>query len=438
MFRFNLIFFTLLALAYLVGIYFFPFAWNSRETLHQIFVITGVAAWTLMVECLVIAARPAWLERFFGEPLDKLMGHHKVLGWSMFGMAMLHFLAPLYAMLLPVEQVSMMEGGHVMDTLWQKIWIISHPVGALLGIFASIYMLTIVWRDMRFGQGKMQWDAWERVHRMWAWIVLALALHCFRLMKETEMIMPLGWINLAITVIGVWAAIRILRRKPGVDLRQNAAVDKVEVSQSLIRLTVKSDMAQKMIAGQFAYLSFPGDKEDPHPFTVAGVDREKNELFFWIKNVGVWTQSIVGKKQGDTIEVEGPWGTFLPKFEATDKAQLWVAGGVGIAPFIAWMELAEKHVAAGNALPPIKLVWSVHALNEEGGVELVREMAKKLGIAFELYESGVKKAHLKGEDIIAPEFVTMSVCANPKMTRAMLASWKTLRGTEDGFHSEIY
>ncbi len=438
MFRFNLILFTLLALAYLVGIWVFPFAFNSRETLHQIFVITGICAWTLMAECLVIAARPRWLESFFGEPLDKLMGHHKTLGWWMFGFAMLHFTAPLYAMLLPVEQVSMMEGGHVMDTLWQKIWIISHPVGALLGIFASLYMLTVVWRDMKFGRGKMAWDAWERVHRMWAWIYIALALHCTRLMKETEMIMPLGWMNLIITIVGLWAAIVILRRKPGAALREDAQIERVDVNGALIRLTVKSEMAARVTAGQFAYLSFKGDVEDPHPFTVAGVNRQRNELFFWIKNVGRWTQSILEKKLGDGIEVEGPWGTFLPSWDTPESPQLWVAGGVGIAPFIAWMELAQAHVNTGGTLPKITLVWSVHTMKEEGGVELVREMADRLGITFSLWESGVQKAHLAGEDIITPEHVTMSVCANPKMTRALKSAWERLRGSDVGFHSEIY
>ncbi len=438
MFRFNVILFATLIVCYLIGIWVFPFQFTSRETLHQIFVVTGVAAWWLMAECMVIAARPRWLESFFGEPLDKLMGAHKVLGWWMSFFALLHFTAPLYAMLLPTIPVPMMEGGHVMDTLWQKIWIISHPVGALLGIFASLYMLTVVWRDMRYRKGKMSWDRWEKVHRMWAWIFLALALHCTRLFKETEMIMPLGWVNLVITIIGVWAAIRILRRKPGTDLRKEATVEKVETNDALIRLTVRSDLAQVTTAGQFAYLSFKGDREDPHPFTVAGVNAAKNELFFWIKNVGEWTQSIVGKKQGDGIEVEGPWGTFLPSFDNTADAQLWVAGGVGIAPFIAWMELAEKHVAAGGTLPPVKLVWSVHAIREEGGVELVRDMAEKLGIDFVLYESGAKKCHMKGEEVIEAAHRTMSVCANPQMTRAMKAAWVAVKGSEKGFHSEIY
>lgn len=437
MFRFNLILFSLLAIFYLIGIAVFPFAMNSRETLHQVFVITGVAAWTLMAEVMVIAARPRWIERVFGEPLDRLMGHHKKLGWWMFAFAMLHFTAPIYAAFFPVEQVAMMEGGHVMDTLWQKIWIISHPVGALLGIFASLYMLRIVYLDFKYGRGRLTWDRWERSHRMWAWIYVALALHCTRLFKETEMIMPLGWLNLIITLIGLWAAIRIIRRRPGQDLRQVGTVKAVEGNGSLICLTVKSDLAATTTAGQFAYLSFPGDKEDPHPFTVAGVNKAAGELFFWIKNVGPWTQSILTKKADDKIEVEGPWGTFLPHFEDS-KAQLWVAGGVGIAPFIAWMELADQYVANGGKLPQIDLVWSVHQYQDEGGVELVKAHADRLGIHFRLWESKVEGRHLQGDDVIREEHKKFCVCANPKFTHVMRDAWKAKRGTLNGFHSEIY
>lgn len=437
MFRFNVILFGLLAASYLLGIYVFPFSFNSRETLHQIFVITGVACWTLMAECMVIAARPRWLEKVFGEPLDKLMGHHKHLGWWMFGMAMAHFFAPIYAWFLPTERVAMMEGGHVMDTLWQKIWIISHPVGALLGIFVSLYMLSIIWRDVKYARGKSDWDTWEKAHRMWAWCFVGLALHSTRLLKETEMIMPLGWFNLIITVIGLWASIRILRRKPGQDLRTVGTVKSVESQGALICLTVNSELSQTTTAGQFAYLSFKGDTEDPHPFTVAGVNKDTGELFFWIKNVGKWTQSILGKKPGDPIEVEGPWGTFLPDFTRPEPT-LWVAGGVGIAPFIAWMELAEKFVAQGGTLPPITLWWSVHSMKDEGGVELVGSIAKRLGIVFKVYESGVMNKHLNPEDLIESQHQTLSVCANPGLTKAMKAGWVKVKGSEKGFHSEIY
>lgn len=93
------------------------------------------------------------------------------------------------------------------------------------------------------------------------------------------------------------------------------------------------------------------------------------------------------------------------------------------------MELAEKAVAEGKKLPRLSSSGLCGAMSEEGGVELVREQAAKLGIAFEIYESGVKKAHLKGEDVITKEFATTAVCANSEDDPLAPKSWKALRTT---------
>lgn len=67
MLRINLFVFILTAIAYLIGIYFFPFMLTSRDVLHQVWVISGVVTWILMTEAIVIAARPSWIERVCQE-----------------------------------------------------------------------------------------------------------------------------------------------------------------------------------------------------------------------------------------------------------------------------------------------------------------------------------------------------------------------------------
>lgn len=113
MLRINLFVFILTAIAYLIGIYFFPFMLTSRDVLHQVWVISGVVTWILMTEAIVIAARPSWIERVSGEPLGKLMQAHKTLGWWMVGFAFIHFLAPFVRDIItafyPVVEVPMME-----------------------------------------------------------------------------------------------------------------------------------------------------------------------------------------------------------------------------------------------------------------------------------------------------------------------------------------
>lgn len=103
MLRINLPLFGIAFAFYLVGIWFFPFEMNSRGIQHQLFLWTGLIAWYLYAEALVIASRPAWLERLAGEPLDRLMQGHKKLGHAMALAVFLHIIAPLVVMALPVE-----------------------------------------------------------------------------------------------------------------------------------------------------------------------------------------------------------------------------------------------------------------------------------------------------------------------------------------------
>ncbi|WP_124944741.1 ferric reductase-like transmembrane domain-containing protein [Mesosutterella multiformis] len=124
MLRINLFVFILTAIAYLIGIYFFPFMLTSRDVLHQVWVISGVVTWILMTEAIVIAARPSWIERVSGEPLGKLMQAHKTLGWWMVGFAFIHFLAPFVRDIItsfyPVVEVPMMEE-HAIHGFWSGV-----------------------------------------------------------------------------------------------------------------------------------------------------------------------------------------------------------------------------------------------------------------------------------------------------------------------------
>ena len=130
MLRINLFVFILTAIAYLIGIYFFPFMLTSRDVLHQVWVISGVVTWILMTEAIVIAARPSWIERVAGEPLGKLMQAHKTLGWWMVGFAFIHFFAPFVRDIItafyPVVEVPMMEE-HAIHGFWSGVWVYSHP-----------------------------------------------------------------------------------------------------------------------------------------------------------------------------------------------------------------------------------------------------------------------------------------------------------------------
>ena len=67
---------------WLLNLGFNPPAMNGRSLTHEVFFLNGVLAWGLMAMAIVIAARPAWLEKVTATPLDELQmaSHARHLG----------------------------------------------------------------------------------------------------------------------------------------------------------------------------------------------------------------------------------------------------------------------------------------------------------------------------------------------------------------------
>lgn len=87
--------------------------------------------------------------------------------------------------------------------------------------------------------------------------------------------------------------------------------------------------------GQFAMLKFqlPGLSE-PHPFTIASAPGA-GELKFVIKDLGDWSARLQDADLvGAEVIVEGPYGRFDPMGHCTDEPPVWIAGGVGVTPFL--------------------------------------------------------------------------------------------------------
>jgi predicted ferric reductase len=91
-------------------------------------------------------------------------------------------------------------------------------------------------------------------------------------------------------------------------------------------------------AGQFAFVTFD-DKEGAHPFTIASADHGDSTVSFQIKGLGDYTKRLAERLQpGQTVRVEGPYGRFDIARRDPRARQIWIAGGIGVTPFLAWLE----------------------------------------------------------------------------------------------------
>ncbi len=434
MIRLTAFFFSAIVAAYAVGAWVFPYDFTTRDVLHQLYTVSGLLLWSLMTLCMVSAARPLWMEKVARCGMNQVMAWHKVLGWGVALFLGLHILAPVAGLLIPATPVPLM-GHHDMSTLWKKVWIISHPVCAFSGVLVTFWILTLIWKDIRRAVGKLAWPSWEAKHRAWAWGYLLMAPHCLRLLKETEMVMPLGWINLALTVAGCWAAVRILRGRIGAEKRQAGKVLSVKVSPSHTWLTVKTDLASVVRPGEFVYLARPGDTEMPHPFSVASVNAEAGTLGFWIRPAGVWTQSVAAWQPESPVTVEGPWGDF---HLSSAPNQLWAAAGSGIAPFLSWLEARERAVKAGEKLSEARLFWCIHSVKDEATLARITKLARDVGVALTVFVTEKENRRPTAADLGGKNAEALAVCGPAGFVAFTRRAWKDAGKPAEALRTEAF
>ena len=134
--------------------------------------------------------------------------------------------------------------------------------------------------------------------------------------------------------------------------------------------------------GQFAFLRFEAKgMREPHPFSIASGPTSDN-LVFYIRHLGDWSDRLPETDLiGTTVKVEGPYGEFTPISNSHDNS-VWIAGGVGITPFLASLD----ELGPNDPVPTV-----LYACKSNVGdplVDLLRTAATEGRIHLHLYPSG--------------------------------------------------
>src|SRR5690606_39106253 len=59
---------------------------------------------------------------------------------------------------------------------------------------------------------------------------------------------------------------------------------------------------------------------------------------FHIKQLGDWTRGLPGRLQpGQAVELDGPYGRFVPPDHDDGAVHVWIGAGVGATPFLSWL-----------------------------------------------------------------------------------------------------
>lgn len=129
--------------------------------------------------------------------------------------------------------------------------------------------------------------------------------------------------------------------------RENCLITERSVQGKYLLLKLASrKIAPETLPGQFVNVR-ADDSFEPllrRPFSVC--DAGQNHLTLLILLKGTGTKKIAAKKTGETLNLIGPLGNGFPLTAVGNRKPLFIAGGVGIAPFL----FLSKKLGGGRLL----------------------------------------------------------------------------------------
>lgn len=310
---------ALVAINLLLWLFFTPH--SDHHPAYGLEILGEVLSTTTMImfACvLVLANRPRLLEPYFGG-LDKMYISHKNT-------------AMLAVIVIVGHQLWIPKTGIQGPGLW-------FGMAAFAGILAIVLLTVGPRTPILSNLTKFSYPGWLNIHRLVGIFYIFAVLHLFMVDPLMLYSLPLSVYVLTITTIGILAYLYkeflAARLRPYYPHRVEA-VHKLNLSTSEIVLKPQNKKIAHR-AGQFLFVYFDGDKifAEPHPFTISSAPKQDN-LHLSIKASGDWTKYLqTNLKPGTIARVDGPYGMFDYKPGAAQ--QIWIAGGIGITPFLSWM-----------------------------------------------------------------------------------------------------
>ena len=184
----------------------------------------------------------------------------------------------------------------------------------------------------------LKYETWRTTHRLMLLAYVIGLAHAYLSSKyDLLQFNALGiWMALlAITsIISGLYIIFVYQKK---EFKYKGAITEIEkLGAQVIKLTITLDQPLNFSKGQFIFIKILHDEiaPEPHPFSLSGGDGKS--IVITIKNSGDFTYLVHNHIEvGTKVTLAGPYGKM--DFAKGRKKQLWIAGGIGITPFISYL-----------------------------------------------------------------------------------------------------
>ncbi|MEM8541105.1 MAG: ferric reductase-like transmembrane domain-containing protein [Pseudomonadota bacterium] len=310
---------AIIAVFVVLHLAFIPEQHSIRTTMST---LLGGISFLLMTFSVILATRLEVFEEMFGG-LDRMYQVHRVAGTFTAVFALVHFFS------IPKELPPGVD--EVLNSTFPSAQLgMASMVLLVIGLFVAL-------------NRKISYSRWRNPHKVMALVYVLVIGHFMNAPAIFfERFSASGIVLALAAVVGTVALIYTMF---GMNKR-TATHFTIEAVNSLERATEVvlkpvGDML-KFKPGQFAFVEIQRkDWSEPHPFTISSAPSE-DRLRFTMKVLGDWTRKVREELEpGGEVVVRGPYGRF-DSSKTQNKKQVWIAGGIGLTPFLSKLRAMEK------------------------------------------------------------------------------------------------
>ncbi len=198
------------------------------------------------------------------------------------------------------------------------------------------------WHGLINHLSRASYEKWLTGHRFTGLFVAAAVAHGAFVDPILHRSTPLLVIYLIIGGIGVAAYVyRELMARFVIPIYDYTVTGVQRLNDTTIQVALEPVRTPlSFVAGQFIFLAFGGPGAwQRHPFTVSS-SPSQHKLEVSIKALGDYTRNLYDKlSPGIPAKIAGPFGMF--DYRRGGHAQIWIAGGIGITPFMSWIRALD-------------------------------------------------------------------------------------------------
>lgn len=271
----------------------------------------GLIGFMLLTFNVILGSRLKYLEDYFYSQ-NKIYIVHHLIGGAGLVLLILHpvILSLRYLSISPGQALSFVALGTNINERF-----------GVLALWLMIILLVITFFI------KISYNKWYSTHKLFFLVYIFAGIHLLTIKSDVYINIPL---RIYLTLFFIAGLLALVYRTiiPSLIINKfDYFVQDLKVIGDFIFLKLKArNKSLEAKLGQFVFLDVFGES---HPFSVTNIGET---LDLVIKASGDWTIKLKSLKANDKVKVEGAYGKFGQ--QTASGEEVWVAGGIGITPFI--------------------------------------------------------------------------------------------------------